>query len=104
MNRNPSYFEFQVEKQAAPMPGNAPARYPDALRAAAVEGQVDAQFVVDTTGRVVMSTFKVLKSSDVLFTNSVKSALADMKFYPAEVGSRKVRQLMQMPFVFSLSK
>jgi len=27
-----------------------------------------------------------------------------MKFYPAEVGGRKVKQLVQMPFQFNLSK
>ena len=98
------YFEFQVEKQVAATPGNAAPRYPDMLRSANVEGEVLAQFVVDTTGRAEMNTFKVLKSSHDLFTNSVKSALANMKFYPAEVGGRKVKQLVQMPFVFSRNK
>jgi len=98
------YFEFQVEKQVASMPGNPAPRYPDMLRSANVEGEVLAQFVVDTTGRAEMNTFKVLKSSHDLFTNAVKSALANMKFYPAEVGGRKVKQLVQMPFVFSLNK
>ena len=98
------YFEFQVEKQVAPVPSNAPPRYPDMLRSANVEGEVLAQFVVDTTGRAEMNTFKVLKSSHDLFTNSVKAALANMRFYPAEVGGRKVKQLVQMPFVFSLNK
>jgi hypothetical protein len=27
-----------------------------------------------------------------------------MKFYPAEVGGRKVKQLVQMPFQFNLTK
>ena len=98
------YFEFQVEKQVAAMPNNPPPRYPDMLRSANVEGEVRAQFVVDTTGRAEMNTFKVLKSSHDLFTNSVKSALANMHFYPAEVGGRKVKQLVQMPFVFGLNK
>jgi len=98
------YFEFQVEKQVAATPGNSAPRYPDMLRSANVEGEVLAQFVVDTSGRAEMNTFKVLKSSHDLFTNSVKSALANMKFYPAEVGGRKVKQLVQMPFVFSLNK
>src|SRR5690348_8104714 len=98
------YFEFQVEKQVAATPGNSAPRYPDMLRSANVEGEVLAQFVVDTTGRAEMNTFKVLKSSHDLFTNSVKSALANMKFYPAEVGGRKVKQLVQMPFVFGLNK
>jgi periplasmic protein TonB len=34
----------------------------------------------------------------------VKAALPNMKFYPAEVGGKKVKQLVQMPFQFSLTK
>jgi TonB family protein len=98
------YFEFQVEKQATPRPGNAQPPYPDMLKSANVEGEVVAQFVVDTTGRVEMSTFKVLKSSHDLFTTSVKSTLVNMRFDPAEIAGRKVRQIVQMPFVFSLKK
>lgn len=103
-NENQTYFEFQVEKQVQPMPGNAPPHYPDMLRSANVEGEVLAQFVVDTTGRADMSTFKVLKSSHDLFTSAVRSALPNMKFYAAEVGGRKVKQLVQMPFQFNLNK
>lgn len=99
-----NYKEFQVEKQAAPVPGNKGPRYPDALRDAGVEGEVLAQFVVDTTGRAVMSTFKVLKSTDTTFSNTVRVALADMRFYPAEVGGLKVKQVIEMPFQFNLSK
>ena len=104
VNNDQPYFEFQVEKQVVPAPGNAPPRYPDMLRSANVEGEVLAQFVVDTTGRYEAGSFKVLKSSHDLFTNAVKAALQNMKFYPAEVGGRKVKQLVQMPFVFSLNK
>jgi periplasmic protein TonB len=99
-----TYFEFQVEKQVAPAPGNPGPRYPDMLRSANVEGEVLVQFVVDTTGRVEMSQFKVLKSSHDLFTNAVKQALTGMRFYPAEIGGRKVKQLVQQPFNFTLTK
>ena len=99
-----TYFEFQVEKQVAPAPGNAAPRYPDMLRSANVEGEVLVQFVVDTTGRADMSQFKVLKSSHDLFTNSVRQALAQMRFYPAEIGGRKVKQLVQQPFNFTLTR
>src|SRR5206468_10281888 len=92
------YFEFQVEKQVAVTPDNPRPRYPDMLRSSNVEGEVLAQFVVDTTGRAVMSEFKVLKSTHDMFTNSVRAVLPQMKFYPAEVGGRKVKQLVQMPF------
>ena len=103
-NADQAYFEFQVEKQVAPHPGNPGPRYPDMLRSANVEGEVLAQFVVDTTGRADMSTFKVLKSSHDLFTNAVRATLPQMRFYPAEIGGRKVKQLVQMPFQFTLTK
>ncbi len=101
---NQTYFEFQVEKQVAPAPNNPSPRYPDMLRSASVEGEVLAQFVVDTTGRVDMSTFKVLKSSHDLFTAAVRQVLPQMRFYPAEIGGRKVKQLVQLPLTFSLQK
>jgi periplasmic protein TonB len=103
-NADQAYFEFQVEKQVAPRPGNPGPRYPDMLRSANVEGEVLAQFVVDTTGRADMSTFKVLKSSHDLFTNAVRATLPNMRFYAAEIGGRKVKQLVQMPFQFTLTK
>jgi len=42
--------------------------------------------------------------SHELFTNSVNSALNGMRFYPAEIGGRKVKQLVQQPFNFTLTK
>jgi periplasmic protein TonB len=99
-----TYFEFQVEKQVAAAPGNAPPRYPDMLRSANVEGEVLVQFVVDTTGRVERGSIKILKSSHELFTNAVQSALNSMRFYPAEIGGRKVKQLVQQPFNFHLTR
>jgi protein TonB len=98
-----TYFEFQVEKQVS-MAGQANLRYPDMLRSANVEGEVLAQFVVDTTGRVEKGSVKILKSSHELFTNSVQAALGSMRFYPAEIGGRKVKQLVQQPFNFTLTK
>jgi len=98
------YFEFQVEKQVAAIPGQLGPQYPDMLKSGRVEGEVLAQYVVDTTGRYEAGTLKVLKSSHELFTQAVKDALPNMRFYPAEVGGRKVKQIVQQPFTFSLSK
>ena len=39
VNDNQTYFEFQVEKQVSPFPGNPAPRYPDMLRSANVEGR-----------------------------------------------------------------
>lgn len=98
------YFEFQVEKPVVPAPGSTSPRYPDMLRQAGVEGEVLAQFVVDTTGRAESGSLKILKSSHDLFIQSVRNALPQMKFIPAEVGGRKVKQLVQQPFTFSIAK
>jgi protein TonB len=101
---NQTYFEFQVEKQAASIPGSMQLRYPSILQSQNVEGKVTAQFVVDTTGRAEMSTWKVLETSNELFSQAAKDAVRGAKFYPAEVGGRKVRQLVQLPLAFSLNR
>ena len=98
------YFEFQVEKVARQVGADSPLKYPQVLRAANVSGVVLAQFVVDTNGRVELGTFKALKSDHALFTQAVSDALPDMRFDPAYVDLKKVRQLVQQPFTFALSK
>lgn len=98
------YFEFQVEQPVRPLPGNTGPRYPAELRAAQVEGTVLAQFVVDTLGNFEPASFKVLRSDHALFTQTVRDALVGIAFEPARVGGRKVRQLVQQPFQFQLSR
>lgn len=98
------YFEYQVEKPAAMSPDSRSMVYPADLRAARVEGAVLASFVVDENGTVEMSTFKVLKSDHKLFTDAVKEALQSMKYVPAEVEGKRVRQVVQQPFQFKLAK
>src|SRR5689334_22703929 len=81
--RGPAYFEFQVEKPAAPLPSSAQPTYPPALRSANLAGEVLAQFVVDTSGFVELDTFKVLKSTHTLFTQAVRQALSQFRYSPA---------------------
>jgi TonB family protein len=104
VNADQTYFEFQVEKPVQALPGNPGPRYPDELRTAKVEGEVLAQFVVGPDGVADMSTFKVLKSTHDLFTEAVVKSLPNMKFSAPEVGGKGVKQLVQMPFQFNLSK
>ena len=103
-NDQQTYFEFQVEKPVMQAPGSQTPRYPEILKSAGVEGEVLASFVVDTTGRAIVSEFKVLKASHELFASAVRNALPNMRFLPAEVGGRKVKQLVQQPFVFAIQK
>lgn len=97
------YFEFQVEKQVAAMPGNRAPRYPEEMLRASVEGEVLAQFVVDTLGNAEMATFRALRATHPDFTSAVRDAVRQFRFYPAELRGRKVRQLVQMPFDFCLN-
>jgi protein TonB len=97
-----AYFEFQVEKQASSAPGSPGPTYPEMLKSAQIEGEVLASFVVDTTGRADVRTFKVLKSTHQQFTDAVRRALPQMRFLAAEVGGRKVKQLVQQPFMFAI--
>jgi periplasmic protein TonB len=93
-----------VEKAVVALPGNATPRYPSMLQSAGVDGNVRAQFVVDTLGRVEQGSFRALDSTHDLFTASVREALARARFTPAEVGGRKVRQLVEQTFTFTISR
>ena len=61
-------------------------------------------FVVDTTGRADMSQFKVLKSTNELFTQAVKNVLPRMRFSPAMIGGKPVNQLVQQSFQFAVPR
>jgi TonB family protein len=98
------YFEFQVEKPARQLEGSCVPLYPDSLRAARTKGEVVAHFVVDTAGRPEAETFKVVRSSHAAFTSAVRDALPCMGYTPATIRGRRVRQLVQQPFTFDLSK
>ena len=95
-----TFFDFQVDQTVRVKTVHAPV-YPDRLRAANVDGQVLVQFVVDEHGMAQMNTFKVLKSTDNELTESVKRAISETSYFPAETGGRKVKQLVQQPFKFS---
>lgn len=94
------YFEFEVTKQVWPLPNQPRPRYPDAMRREMIEGEVLVQFVVDTLGQAEMATFKVLRSPHPELTRAVWTALPAMRFTPAELDHRKVKQMVQEPFIF----
>ena len=96
------YFASQVGKTVMQAPGSPAPKYPQALRDAHVQGEVLAQFVVDTRGRVEPSSIEILRSPHAGLTESVLDVLPKMKFVPAQLGRRRVRQLVVQPFQFHL--
>lgn len=102
-NEATTYFEFQVERPAVMDVERSPKpTYPSALQSAGIEGAVKMQFVVDTTGKAEMSSLVVMESTNELFTIAVRNIMPRLRFFPAEVGGRKVRQLVQLPFNFNI--
>ena len=101
-NADSIYLESQVDNPVAFDERSMAPSYPDSLRVAGVEGAVMAQFVVDTTGRVELASFVLLESSHGRFTQSVRDALPGMLFRPAEINGHKIKQLVQLPFIFRL--
>jgi protein TonB len=89
-----------VERAVVPLTGNPVPRYPSMLQSAGVEGTVVVQFVVDTTGRVERGSARAVRSDHVMFERAVLDVLSRMKFAPAEVDGRKVRQLVEQAFGF----
>lgn len=97
------YMEFQVKDPvSANLEATRAPSYPADLRAAGISGTVLTQFVVDTDGNVELDSFKVVESDHEGFTEAVRAALPFMKFHPAQVEGKAVRQLVQQPFMFKL--
>src|SRR5215207_980595 len=98
------YSALQVDEMVQRYEGSAAPVYPPELSAQGKEGKVDAMYVVDTTGRVDTTTFQVLQSDDLLFTESVRTSLGEALFRPAKRAGQPVRQLVQQRFNFKLAR
>lgn len=101
---NQTYFEFQVEKPAEMLQDSPKPKYPSVLESSGIAGEVQAQFVVASSGKADMDSFKVLKSSNELFTQAVKNVLPRMRFSPAMIGGKPVNQLVQQSFQFAVPR
>jgi periplasmic protein TonB len=104
VNTNQTYFEFQVEKPAEMLAESPKPKYPAVLESSGVAGEVQAQFVVLSTGKADMESFKALKSTNELFTLAVKNVLPRMRFSPAQIGGKPVNQLVQQLFQFAVPR
>jgi periplasmic protein TonB len=104
VNDNQTYFEFQVEKPAEMLSDSPKPKYPSVLESSGIAGEVQAQFVVSSGGKADMDSFKVLKTTNELFTQAVKNVLPRMHFSPAMIGGKPVNQLVQQSFQFAVPR
>jgi protein TonB len=103
-NANTTYFEFQVEKPAEMLSDSPKPKYPSVLESSGIAGEVQAQFVVSSSGKADMDSYKTLKSTNELFTQAVKNVLPRMRFSPAMIGGKPVNQLVQQSFQFAVPR
>lgn len=97
-------YDIALGESVRPQSGNPFPRYPDELQRAGVSGEVLVQFVVDTTGRVEMNTYRALSYSDPAFLWEVTNVVPRLRFKPARVRGCPVRQLVQLPFGFNIRR
>jgi len=89
-------------KPAEPVAGTQRLKYPphaDFLRA---EGEVTAQFAIDTAGRARPESLLILRATHPLFSISVRDALTAMRFVPAMRNGKKVESFAVQTFKFKI--
>lgn len=96
------YTADQVSEPAAWIGGaSGPPVYPDSLWTARVPGRVVAEFIVGQDGRIEPGTLTIASTTHPYFASAVRSALDGAVFRQAVLNGNPVRQLVQLPFVFS---
>lgn len=97
-----AFSVLEVDEMVERYASSAAPIYPRDLAAIGAEGLVQTLYVVDTTGLVDTITIHVVRSDDPRFTESVRTALGQMRFRPAKRDGKTVRQLVEQKFRFKL--
>lgn len=95
---------LEVDSAAIRDPQSAAPAYPLALLKQGIQGSVYTQYVVDTSGFADTTSLRILKATHPDFTTAVREALPYMRFSPARLGTRKVRQLVEQEFTFRIEQ
>ena len=98
------YTSFEVDNVVEISAGSVVPQYPPDLLARGVQGQVTVRFVVDTSGSADVASIEIVDASDPRFAASVRAALPRMRFSPARLNGRRVRQKVEQPFRFNVDR
>lgn len=97
------YSVLDVDLQATRVDGSAAPIYPAELRERHVEGSVSGRYVIDSLGRAEPESFEVLSATHPEFVQAVRDALPGMRFSPAIIAGRRVRQMVEQRFAFRMA-
>jgi TonB family protein len=98
-----AFSVLEVDSAVSRHPWSAAPAYPAEMLKKKLQGTVFVRYVVDTSGFADASSFEVLHSTHDDFTAAVRIALPDMRFNPARIGRRRVRQLVEQEFSFKIT-
>lgn len=96
--------ELEVDSAALRDPSSAAPAYPLSMLKQNVQGSVFTQYVVDTSGFADSTSLKILHATHPDFALAVRAAIPYMRFAPARLGARKVRQLVEQEFTFRIQQ
>lgn len=98
--RDSVYAADLLEERPVRVGGAAPV-YPKLLQDAGIRGQVDVEFVVDTSGHVEPRSVRVLRSTNQLFDQAALEAARTWVFRPGRIGARPVWARVWLPVNFT---
>ena len=78
--------------------------YPDGMRLAEIEGDVTAEFIVDSVGHIDNSSIRIVTTSDARLTKSVTTWLTGRRFSPARKDGRAMAARTSQDFHFGLTR
>lgn len=96
--------ELEVDSTALRDPDSEGPVYPPTLLAKGIEGKALVRFVVSAEGQVDITTFRLIQSTDSLFTKAARDVLPRMKFRPAWFAGKPVSQLVEQEFTFRITR
>lgn len=96
--------EVEVDSAVRRHPWSAAPEYPPELLSSNIEGSVSVTYVVDTTGFADSTSLKVIETTHPAFADAVRKAIPGMRFRPAILSGRKVRQLVSQTFSFRIRR
>jgi protein TonB len=98
------FTQLEVDSTVSRYPGSAAPAYPVEMLKQGLQGSVVTQYVVDTSGFADTTSLKILSTTQAQFADAVRAALPYMRFFPAKVGAKKVRQLVEQEFSFKIEQ
>lgn len=98
------YQVIDVDSAAVRDPASSAPIYPEYLQRRGIEGWVVARFVVDTLGAIEASSVVIVSATSTAFTQAVLEALPTMRYRPALLRGRTVRQEAEQMFRFRVAR